>query len=209
MINITRHPIIIFSTPRVGSTALSRYIKNIAPPDLLYFAEPDHRGDIAIQNFLKIMDSTKKFILKVHLQHIQKYQPNTDYLLYDPEPFRIRIRRRDFIKQAVSLYITTVKNKRRDKEIWNAWKGGTAYDILLQETEPLPYTEAGIIKALQSVHRTTTELNNSDIKFDLDLYFEDIIPLINTTNFVEYPKPKNYQEILDTAYKINEIIQLG
>lgn len=189
MYKITKTPVLILSTPRTGSTVLGMYIKSICEhPDTLYWPEPDDTGHL--DKFLRYFKYSKYFILKTHYINLHRYGTDVvDYLL--DEPYKIRIRRKDFIKQIASLHTAIVRNKGyhfRDKDQLNL-------------VDTIPIDVEHIQTHIDYLKDANAMLDNAPINFDLDLYYEDL-PEINDSGFYITPKPSNYDELLDTIKKL-------
>lgn len=99
--------IIIISTPRSGSSALTRMIAK--KYEYNWFIEPE-AAENPVQNlddFNSAFDKKEKFILKVHSLNISKYRDDIQkYIKFNPDLYRIKLRRKDIIAQTTSLYIS-------------------------------------------------------------------------------------------------------
>lgn len=194
---ITKNPIVILSVPRSGSTALGRYLeKNTG---LNFFSEPEYLG--TAKQFLEYAQHSKKYIVKFHYYDRRRYFYLLDYLTNSSETFKIRLRRKDIIKQTASHYIAHTKNDIRGFEMWHA-STPERQKILNDEIDVLPINVDRIKELLILCKTRDNELSKSTVKFDLDLFFEDIVPLLEQSVIKEFPKPKNYLEIVETTTEI-------
>ncbi len=193
-----RYPIIVFSTPRVGSTAVSQYIRSKCQPNLPYFFEPDYL-DKTLLEFQEYFTNHKTFILKLHYYALQKYPKDiVEYICTSPDAFRIRLRRRNFVNQIASLYTAHTRNLPlpRENKKWHFVKGIDNVETTTNET--IEIKDQRIKDIISFLNKVNSEINDSQINFDLDLYYEDICnEITNTTVFVA-PKPKNYAELIET-----------
>lgn len=196
--NFTKFPILILSAPRTGSTVLSKYIKNKSDIPLEFFMEPttgnwapdklDWQTNNVMEDFNRAFDNTDKIIVKDHIHTFKKHLPkNIEYLLSD-KTFKIRLRRRDFIEQIASRYIVWYRKEwHYNKDTVDSIK----YEVAINSEI--------ILKIAMIFKDINTELDNVQIKFDLDLYYEDIILDydLEISSLVPTPKPSNYQELLE------------
>lgn len=197
-----RYPIVVFSTPRVGSTAISQFIRSKCSKNLEYFFEPDYL-ESSLKDFTNHFTKSKEFILKLHYYALEKYNSEIkDYICSNPEVFKIRLRRKDFINQVASLYTAHTRNLplARENKKWHYIKGIDSIETTTNEL--IEIKEQRIKDVIQFLAKVNKDLNETSIEFDLDLYYEDIVQdLSNTTVFIT-PKPKNYDELI---YKINSL----
>lgn len=194
---ITKNPIVILSVPRSGSTALGRYLeKNTG---LSFFTEPEYLG--TGEQFRDYAAQSNNYIIKFHYYDRQRYSYLLNYLINSSETFKISLRRRDIIKQAASHYIAHTKNDIRGFEMWHA-STPERLKTLIDEVSVLPINADRIKELLILCKTRDDELSKSTVKFDLDLFFEDIIPLLEQSVIKEFPKPRNYSEILQATTEI-------
>jgi hypothetical protein len=192
MFKINKTPILILSTPRTGSTVLGAYIKSLFGKDIPYFIEPDYFGQVGISKFQNYFNISKEFILKCHFIRLDRYGTDiSDYLLH--EAYKIRIRRKDFVKQAASLYIAMERKQYHFRNIEQL----NFVDNISINTKKITH---GVISYLKYANY---KLDSAPVNFDLDLYYEDL-PNINDADFYIVPKPSNYNELLDTIKKLVE-----
>lgn len=183
-------PILILSTPRTGSTVLGEYLKlkyNISQ----FFIEPDYVKHANAGEMTRLNDlfrTSKKFILKFHYFRIHLYDKEIiDYMLYNA--YKIRIRRKDFVKQVTSFYIA---QSRGDK--WHFRNNIQLNDTIIIDTDK-------INDAIRFLKETNEKLDRCDIKFDEDIWYEDL-PNVSMTSFRRTPEPINYNEIVETVKNI-------
>ena len=194
MYTITKRPIFILSAPRTGSTILGKYIKDICKdPKMNYFNEPESLAKNRLSNLQRYSSKRKNYVVKTHLNNLHKYpQHLVDFFTTDESVFRIRIRRRNFIEQVASLYISIKRNKK-----WH-------YNIKI-EPEFVPdiidIDKNMLEQQIRYLYKCNQALSNSKLHFDLDLYYEDL-PVIDNLNLYRTPKPTNYQVLLDTVKEI-------
>jgi hypothetical protein len=191
--NINKFPIIILSSPRTGSTVLAEILSNKFP-ELRMFLEPEFnrkgKKEIKCQldDFTDYSKTSNQYILKFHLEYLNKYPPELIKKIINHDAFLIKIQRRSLIKQIVSDYISRVRNV-------------YVYDIMKaykHKDETIPIKDdliEGCIKLIQDLNEA---FNKTQINYDLEIYYEDFINSINDsykTRFVIAPKPTNYNEI--------------
>ncbi len=185
MISIKKFPILILSSPRTGSTVLGDYIKQTSTIDIPYFLEPDYDGKFHMDRFRKYFQSSKSFILKCHLYNLNLYGNEIEeYLRYSPEVYRIRIRRKDIVDQIASFYIALQRNKKwhyRNKE------DTMINDRILIDTKIISYS-------INFIKDSNRKLNETDIQFDQDIWYEDL-GVLHNLNFYKAPAPTNINEI--------------
>jgi len=186
MFTINKTPILILSTPRTGSSVLGAYIKLLCNKDITYFQEPDYSGQEEIDKFQNYFNSSKDFILKCHFIHLDRYGTDVSKYLLD-NAYKIRIRRKDFVKQVASLYIAEARN--------NSWHFQNPEQLNLIDTVDI--NTAKIKQSILFLKYANYKLDRAPINFDLDLYYEDL-PTINDAGYYIAPKPSNYNELLDT-----------
>lgn len=187
---ITRTPIFIFSAPRTGSTVLGTYIKTLCNKELPYFIEPDYKGPQAIKEFQSFCKQSDDFIVKIHLMNLSAYDTwVSSYLLQDA--FKIRIKRKNFVKQVASLYIA---KKRNFKFHYSKHELGFLDSIDIDKQL--------IQRLITFISNANSVLDNASYVFDMDLTYEDL-PQIQNDNYCITPKPENYNELLDAIQQIS------
>jgi LPS sulfotransferase NodH len=195
MFKINKTPILILATPRTGSSVLGAYIKSVFKKDIPYFQEPDYSGQEEINEFRNYFNHSKDFILKCHFIHLDRYGTDiSDYLLR--EAYKIRIRRKDFVKQVASLYIAEERN--------NYWHFRNTEQLNLVDTVLID--TAKIKQSISYLKYANYRLDCAPVNFDLDLYYEDL-PIINDAGYYIVPKPSNYNELLDIIKKFVKVVE--
>ena len=187
---ITKTPILILASPRTGSTVLGEYIKTLCNKNLRYFIEPEYEGPRAVKEFESFCKQSKEFIIKCHLVNLSKYDTSvSSYLLENS--FKIRIKRKNFVKQVASLYIA---HKRNLKWHYSTHELGLVYLI--------PIDTLHIQKCIHYIANANEILDNAPYVFDMDLIYEDLPPIYNN-NYCITPKPKNYDKLLDVIQQLS------
>ena len=192
MFQINKRPIVVLSAPRTGSTALTAYIRKTCNDNTIQaFYEPDAVGG-RINEFLEVYNKNKNFIVKTHLMNIERYSPEiSNFFTTSDSVFRIRIQRKDLIKQIVSFYIAVSRG--------NKWHYRHANELDIVDKIDIDHN---MLQAhVKHIIRSNKILKESQINFDLDLFYEDL-PKMDNLSFYVNPKPTNYQEILDAVSKI-------
>jgi LPS sulfotransferase NodH len=190
MFTITKTPVLILSTPRTGSTVLGAYIKSLCEKDICYFQEPDYSGQLEIDKFKEYVNHSKNFILKCHFIYLHRYGTDISQYLLD-NAYKIRIRRKDFVKQIASFYVAKTRNHR--------WHFQNAEQLNFVDTIPINIMH--IKQYITYLKYANYKLDYAPVKFDLDLYYEDL-PAINDVGYYIAPKPDNYNELLATIQEL-------
>jgi LPS sulfotransferase NodH len=190
MFTVTKTPILILATPRTGSTVLGAYIKSLCEKDIPYFQEPDYSGQAEIDKFKEYFNQSKDFILKCHFIYLHRYGTDVSEYLLD-NAYKIRIRRKDFVKQVASFCIADARN--------NRWHFQQVDQLNFIDTIPINTTK--IKQHIAFLKYANYKLDHASINFDLDLYYEDL-PTINNAGYYIAPKPSNYSELLATITKL-------
>lgn len=202
MFEIKKLPVLILSTPRSGSTALSSVIwkqENDKHPGCHYFSEPDwlnlDKRSFNIErlnNFYKVCQTTDNFVVKCHYyRFIEFYRQDIRELLLS-KAFKIRIRRKNIISQIASMYIAVNRNNK--------------YHYTIDDSiEPynVPIDENLIKNRIEYSRFSNSLIDNAAIDFDLNLYYEDLENL-NQSGHIESIKPQNYRQLCDYIAEIYE-----
>ena len=186
-------PVLILSAPRTGSTALGRYIKNTCNiENISYFTEPQQViGQYKL--FKECFNSSKNYILKEHLHIFNREYSKSIVAAVMANSYKIRIYRKDFIKQVVSAYITYERN--------NQTQYVTASDLQISDTVDINITQLSHI--IINLKKWNNELANSDISFDITTCYEDLGHLnLNISGYYKTPQPLNYNELIVAASNI-------
>jgi len=192
MFAITKTPILILATPRTGSTVLGAYIKSLCEKDIPYFQEPDYSGQEKINEFKEYFDQSKDFILKCHFIYLHRYGIDVPKYLLD-NAYKIRIRRKDFVKQVASFCIADARNNR-----WHF-----QHEEQLNFVDTVPINTNKIKQHIAFLKYANYKLDHAPVSVDLDLFYEDL-PAISNAGYYIAPKPSNYEELLAT---IKELVQ--
>lgn len=196
MFYTNKRPILILSTPRTGSTVLSEYVKKCCnDPSIRIFDEPENpTPSPRLDNFLKFYPTSENFILKTHLLNIHNYPSDiSTFLTTSDSVFKIRIQRKDVIKQIASFYIATMRGR------WH-FRSENASTII----NTVPIDIQLLSGHVQYITKANKVIQESTIRFDLDLIYEDLPKMDNLTYYVN-PKPTNYQEILDAIKLVSTV----
>jgi predicted nucleic-acid-binding protein len=190
--NITA-PVLILTSPRTGSTALGRYIKNTCNiENISYFTEPQQIIE-QYKLFKECIGKSKNYILKEHLYRFNREYSKSivDAVLADS--YKIRLYRKDFIKQVVSSYITYERNLRTQYV--------TADDLKISDTLDIKLTKLSCI--IIDLKKWNDELVNSNIPFDLTVCYEDLELFdLNISGYYKTPQPLNYHELITVATEL-------
>jgi len=191
MLTINQTPILILSSPRTGSTVLGEYIKQqCVNKSIPYFAEPDYEID-TMNRFTNFFSKSKYFILKMHYSHLYRYNEEIqNFLLYDPQVYRVRIQRKDVNKQIASWYIALCRDNS-----WHFKSDQQLHDTIEIDKYKIDYC-IGWIKYCNQV------LAECTLNFDQDLIYEDL-PEMKNMGYLKSPEPSNYLEILDMVKTLN------
>jgi LPS sulfotransferase NodH len=178
---IDKFPIIICSSPRTGSTLLAQIIKS-KYSNLQLFSEPDASN--TMDDFIEYSNNSNQYILKFHLKQLFKFPQNINKKIFNNDAFLIRIQRKNEIDQIVSNYIELYRN------IWYYDKDTT------YKEEIIPIDLDSIKLSISTVRQYNNILNNLNIKYDLDLYYENLITGedIHFTSGIT-PKPINHTQL--------------
>jgi hypothetical protein len=182
MYTISKTPIIILSSKRTGSTALLHDIilqMSRQGTVVKKFIEPESLDDI--KELLTAIDQNKNFALKVHAYDLLKYPLKVRNIILSHNCFLIRIRRKSLVDQITSHYIANQRN------IWS-YTNSTIYDNSVKEIDPIR-----IKNSIDVISIYNQAIDTYPIKFDLDLYYEELEFLNNA--FIKTPKPENYNYI--------------
>jgi len=195
MYNITRFPVIILSSPRTGSTILAYDIQeelNKQGKSFQVFNEPitgsQHDSFLSYKN--------KDYILKIHAHDLIKYPTHIIDMIKERSCFLIRIRRRNIEDQILSWYIA------RQTRGFGYYNPYGIEQHLLDSNKTLIVSPDEIIENVRSIKKFNNELNEIDVKFDLDLFYEDLN--FKSTHMIKAPKPINHLKIREV---INNVLQ--
>jgi len=181
-------PLLILAAPRSGSTALGQYLLNYFPT-ASYIPEPDwilHKSNVMKSFIDNIKDHNHNFIVKILFYRFKWfYDKDTKDFLLSSTTSKIRLRRRDVVSQMASLYIAMYRN----------WIYHYLDKNNLNQHDPIEIKDdQNMDWVIHEILNANKLLDNCDIKFDLDLYYEDL-PSLDGTGFNKTPLPENYVDI--------------
>lgn len=191
-----RTPLLILASPRTGSTALGQYfLKQF--PTATYFPEPDwikHDPSVMGKFTNNIQSKDYDFIVKILYYCMKWYSDDIRNFLLSPATSKIRLRRRDTVSQMASLYVAMYRN-------WTYhYLDKSALDI--KEIIPVK-DDQNMDWVVSEILTANRQMDECDLKFDLDLYYEDL-PSLDETGFNKTPLPLNYEDIKSVfAKKLN------
>lgn len=189
IIEISKWPVVIFTSPRSGSTAFAHYLKN-QNPTKQYFNEP-----VLDQNrmteFTNVFNSTDDYMIKVMGETIVK--PNWEvpqhpqYMIdkmLSNESYKIKLYRKNVIEQVASLYVASMRNH------WEYYEDEISKFNILEDIEIDLFK---VRRAIRIIKHNIEVIDN--IKSDVTVYYEDLTNFDN--NFKLTPKPRNYNSLLE------------
>ena len=184
----TKRPIVILSNYRTGSTALADeihrflFVHNFSEPHL----------DTEIFNELKNSLESKRsnFVLKIMFDQINNFYQE----ILNLDCFKIKLTRKDLIKQITSNYIAQITNK---------WQREITDPIMEEYSLDINY--AYIHNSIDIILNCDQASKNLDIKYDMELYYEDI--KFNNIALLKTIPPKNFREIELAIIKIIQLPQ--
>jgi len=191
MYEINKFPVMILSSPRTGSTLLANVLSN-RYTNLALFSEPDANN--TMDRFNEYAATSDQYILKFHLKHLFKFPKDVIKKVINHDAFLIRIRRKNIVDQIVSNYIELNRN------VWHY----KIADIEKYKEELIEINDSTINLAINSILNFNKKLDELDIKYDLDIYYEDLIQQLDNNDTIVTPKPKNYNELylaVEETYK--------
>lgn len=189
--NSVRLPIVIFSTARSGSSALANHIHRKVD-NVLLFEEPEHDKE-SISNFLKTVNETNRYIVKIHSDGFEKYPSDlVEYFIHSPDPYKVCIRRRNQLEQCISLYISLGRQQ------WSYKKDSEFTE------DTITINEQRIRGAIFWIKRQYLALDRINANFDLTVWYEDFE--FDVTDTIKTPRPNNYDELCASIAKVyNEL----
>jgi hypothetical protein len=155
-IEITRWPVLLYANYRTGSNLLGKNLAKLC--NAAWHNEPV-RSTQRLEEFLKSYYSQEKYIVKAMPDQIELIKETHDLLSSDC--FKIRLLRKNEFEQVVSYYIALISDK---------WVQTDA--VVSEYNIPLDYETLN--KAISIIKTNNRLLENSTIKFDLTLYYEDL-----------------------------------
>ena len=181
MFTINIKPVVIYANYRTGSSMLADYISK--KENLIRFSEPHVSEFDSLHTFEKcVTTNDKNFVVKFMPDSIPK---STCYqTVLDQDNFKIRLRRKDKVSQIASFYIAHVTNR------WLQRKNEAV------DTYDVPLDMVLLSEITDRIIKNEILLAKSDLKFNLDLYYEDL-GIVDAPTHVITKKPNNYDEILN------------
>lgn len=194
--NIDKFPVLILCSPRSGSDALGFYLETLlrskGHTNIKFVGEPDFIEHIntnpnleGLERLYRAYEKTNRFIVKMLYYKFEEFcrQDVKERLLN--ESYKIRLRRRDVVKQIASNYIS-----RKIKKFHFTREDDSS---LIEKPLDMANDAEMLTKLILGYKKTNAMLDNTEINFDLDLYYEDLPPM--DTKYVVSKKPANYDEI--------------
>lgn len=181
-------PALILSSPRTGSTMLGEYFKN-GNQNIKFFLEPDNPASPStVPEFESYITKNSNYIAKIHYGQLYKYSiPTRQYLLKSPDVYKIRIQRRDVVKQTASFFIAISRSLK--------WLYRT--DTPINDT--IKINDLYIDYSIRTIRFFNTQLKHCNLDFDLDLYYEDLdFSSLEHKPYYPTPQPLNYEDIVNT-----------
>jgi hypothetical protein len=181
--NIDNKPIAIICGPRTGSTVLSDYLAR--QYDLTNFEEA--YSSLSGAQVAVDLSTNPRFLFNVKYPQINQSNVDDIMRLYN-QSFRIRLRRRDVVKQIASLYLILV----RQISDYKTHQSLDVYDISINEQK--------LLWCVNSVKKCNHGLDTWPHPVDADIFYEDL--KFDNTSFQIYHKPTNYDLLLDRVQKL-------
>jgi hypothetical protein len=182
---ITKFPILILANYRTGSSTLAHNLS--VKHNLEFFSEPlrdeieNGKPDKPMQRLIdKIKNKENNFVVKFMPDQINDHQIYQD--IYNSDCYKIKLQRRDKIAQIASYYISYASGTWHSD---NPTERGEKYFI------PAYYDD--IEYAINLILDNDLRFDDIDVKFDQELYYEDL----NLENewLVKLNPPLNYNGI--------------
>jgi len=185
---IPKWPVVIFTSPRTGSTAFAHYLKK-QNPTKQYFNEPV-LDQTQMTEFTNVFNSTDDYIIKVMGETIVK--PNwevpqhPEYMIkkmLSAGTYKIKLYRRDVIEQVASCYVASIRNY---------WEYNEDNVLNFNVNDNIEIDLAKVRRAIRIIKHNNEVIDN--IEADTTLYYEDISDFDD--QFKLTPKPYNYAELI-------------
>ena len=181
--SINKLPIVIVANYRTGSSALGQYLAKYHNVDWL--PEPYHHPDNASklqQNYINNTGYVTKFIVD-QIPNLEIHQK-----VLSSDCFKIRLVRDNLAEQVASYYIASSLNKWRQHE-----------PVVPEYSIPLNIDKMSSLAKI--IIDNNALLKNLDIKFDLDLSYENLNFNPAVKHFFSYKTtlPTNIIEIIELA----------
>jgi hypothetical protein len=124
------------------------------------------------------------------LINLSKYDTSVSSYLLE-ESFKIRIKRKNIVKQVASMYIAQKRNLK-----WHYSKDE------LGLVDSVHIDRLHIQNCIYYITNANKILDDAPYVFDMDLTYEDL-PRIRCNNYCITPKPKNYDQLLDVIQQLS------
>jgi hypothetical protein len=173
--------IVVFATPRTGSTALCDILTK--KTNLPFLSE--------MFNGTEIDRITCPALIKIFPNHI--IPEDQKYLLTDS--FVIGLRRKDLIAQVISYYTTTISNQ-FSKLHTDTYSSNVTIPFDTIEEKKLV---EGYLKILTKL---TNDYNSYKLLFSIELTYEDLAINLNESDFVAQEKSNNYDVVYNYLAKL-------
>jgi len=188
-IKIDKFPVFIVANYRTGSTALAKKIGKMY--DIRSFVEP-HLNNPNILHKTFVNKNTRDIVVKIIANQIEE-----DFLYYhllhnEENCFRIKLLRKDKIDQIASYYVA------QQRGIW--YQSKYEYNILTDYKVEIKIKQ--IKNAISKILEVDEIIKNLDSKFDLEMYYEDLILDDYDIPVIKGIPPNNMDEIKDIIQEI-------
>jgi hypothetical protein len=184
--------IVIWSTPRVGSTALGQWLR--ARFDLKQhttFNEPQWNGKMV--HLDAYHDRGLPWIVKLHLAQRRDYPLEWQELFDSPATLKVRIQRRDHVSQIASFYIAMM----RHDTTGDSWQFTKGQESRWDRGDTVAINPVQLLIARDVVMQQRLRLSQWDQQWWQDLYYEDLA--LQRTDHRPTPQPSNYREVLEAV----------
>jgi len=202
MYNITCFPIIILSSVRTGSTVLVHDINQELKKQgktLQVFSEPiknpEYKKYKSFEHNFFINYKNNDYILKTHAYDLKLYPKHILDMISERSCFLIRIRRRNIQEQILSWNIA---RQIREFGYYNDLYG--VLKRVLDTSKELKVSLPEINKDILFVKKYNKVIDEIDIKFDLDLFYEDLD--FKSKYMIKSPKPINHEKIREVIKEL-------
>lgn len=180
--NISQLPIVIVANYRTGSSSLGRYLAQRFSVDWL--PEPFHDLERRIK-LQQCHSNNTKYVTKFIVDQIPEYAIHQTIL--ESDCFKIRLSRQNLLQQVASYYIAFQRN---------LWK----QEATLQKPYTVTLDHAKMQYAVDKIVNNNLLLKNLDIKFDLDLVYEDLdFSQVTQPINQKTTQPVNIDQVLELA----------
>jgi hypothetical protein len=180
--NITKWPVIIFASPRTGSTALGYHISN-SNPLIKFYNEPNFRP-VELEEFVEFSKFNNNYILKLLGSSIPMFPRSVQEVIFSDKVFKIKISRRNIINQIASHYVGM------NRRTWN-YLNNENYNNLMNSNIIID-----IDKIKQSINMINYDRAIVDkIITDVNVYYEDFDTFVSPMK--KTPLPSNYAALIE------------